>query len=128
MSGLTRGLRWGVWSMTAAYALLAFVLTHLPPSELPKTRVSDKLAHFVAYFILTSLLYISLWVARRALVWTIVLTMLIALVYGAFDELTQPLVGRFCSLHDWLADAAGAASATIVMTLVSLPWRLRKIA
>ena len=47
-----------LWSLTAIYWLTIFTLTHLPPTRLPQTHVSDKVEHFTAYFILATLLNI----------------------------------------------------------------------
>lgn len=94
--------------MTGAYWISIFILTHLPPTTVPKTRVSDKALHFGVYAILGVLLHLSV----RPRAWKkILLVLAVLLLYGAMDELTQPLVGRFCSFDDWLADAAGAAVA-----------------
>jgi VanZ family protein len=81
--------------------------------------VSDKLAHFIAYFILAALLVLS--IRTRSLVGAL-LGIMVVLAYGAFDELTQPLVGRFASLEDWLANAAGAMVATVVMIPFCRTW------
>ena len=40
-------LRLTAWCLTAAYWVFIFVITHLPPSNLPRVHVSDKAAHFV---------------------------------------------------------------------------------
>jgi len=92
------------------------VLTHLPPSDLPKTHVSDKLAHFAVYALLGTLLGIAIgrrwsWLGGAVVVTTI------GLIYGAIDELTQPLFGRSCSIHDWYADAAGVVFGAILGNL-----------
>jgi VanZ family protein len=42
----------------------------------------------------------------------------ICLLYGAIDELTQPLVGRFCSFDDWLADASGAIAVVAAAMVI----------
>lgn len=40
-------------------------------------------------------------------------------IYAAFDELTQPLVGRTCDIYDWLADCAGIMIGLFVVAVVS---------
>jgi VanZ family protein len=108
-----------VRSLTAIYWSGIFILTHLPPAGLPPVRVSDRLAHFMVYLLLSVLLWASLWSGRRAvgrLGATVIGT---ALLYGALDELTQPLVGRFASLDDWLADAGGVLVGVLVMSIVA---------
>ncbi len=107
-----------VWSLTAIYWLVLFTATHLPPSDLPKVHVNDKIEHMLAFGLLTIALHLSLlpkrWPALRLA--AVVLT--IVLIYGAGDELTQPFTGRSCSIYDWYADAAAAVIASAVMMLV----------
>lgn len=104
----------------AGYWLALFVLTHTPAPRVPKVGVDDKLAHFLAYFLLGVLVYATVWAtrphARTAGLWVIA----IGMCYGAIDEWTQILVGRDCELMDWAADMGGMISAVLVMTLVRL--------
>jgi VanZ family protein len=103
--------------MLAIYWVALAVVTHLPPTRMPPTRVSDKLAHFVVYALLAVLLWLasgpahSLWRKAGGV-------LAIIAVYGAVDELTQPLVGRYCMLDDWLANLAGGAAAVAVMAMI----------
>jgi len=103
-----------------AYWIALFVLTHLPPKEVPKANVSDKLVHLVAYFILGIFLHTALSRYRS----TAIHVLWILMAYGALDELTQPLVGRSCELADWCADVAGGAAAVVVMAAVA--WTARR--
>jgi VanZ family protein len=106
--------------VTALYWAGIFVLTHLPPAQVPKTRVSDKLLHFWVYAVLTALLHVSLWPTRRS-AWVLgVGAVIVALTYGAVDEMTQPLIGRTCSLQDWYANAAGAVVAGTLVTIARI--------
>jgi VanZ family protein len=107
--------RFLIRTITAIYWLGLFTVTHLPPTRMPRTRVWDKLEHFVAYAILAGLLFVA--IGRRR-VW---LVLAICLVYGAFDELTQllPFVRRQCSLVDWIADALGAIFALAACNLIA---------
>ena len=101
-----------------AYWLLLAALTHAP--RLPPTgpRIGDKTAHLLAYGILAALLFLTLWVLRPRMRWLPVLALCIPLAYGAVDELTQPLSGRDCEFADWVADAAGAAIAVGILTVI----------
>jgi VanZ family protein len=120
-----RRLRWLVWSLTAAYAICLLIMTHLPPARVPRVRVTDEVLHFVTYVILAMLLLWSLRYVRsmRASgVWVILAVM----IFGAIDEITQPLVGRTASVNDWLSDAAGAVTGVAVvlaMTALRDAWR-----
>ncbi len=114
----------------ALYWLLIFTATHLPkvPEAIDLSKVSDKTLHYGAYGGLGFLL--ALWLAsskrlnsRSGRVWGGVfgaaLLMTVMAAYGAFDELTQTLVGRHCDLLDWYADMLGGLSGIVVFTLVS---------
>ena len=109
-----------VWATTAVYWLILALLTHLPPVSLPTRRVGDKLEHVIGYFILGVLLFLSLRCVGFRVARAMLCTFGVALVYGGIDELTQPLVGRICSILDWYADAIGAAIAMFVVALGSL--------
>ncbi len=110
-----------VWRPSAVLWLLVlavywgclFLGTHSEARDVPSGIWDfDKALHAGAYFGLTTLVLIA---ARRVgslLTWrTYAKAAVLVLAYGAFDELTQPLVGRQCELLDWLADAAGVAAA-----------------
>lgn len=93
------------------YWLTIFVLTHLPPKDLPHVKLNDKIEHLMAYYLLSVLLNLVLhrrW--SRHADW---LTLILVLAYGAADEITQPLTGRTCDFLDWLADGTGAALGII---------------
>ena len=46
-------------------------------------------------------------------------------VVGAFDEITQPLVGRDCELLDWCADVVGAVVGSGAVVGIAWLRRLR---
>ena len=73
-----------------------------------QTPVSDKNLHFMAFFGLSFLLAWS-WTTRRPFLPAGALfAVLVAVVYGAFDEITQAFIpGRFADVADWYYDAAG---------------------
>jgi VanZ family protein len=108
----------------ALYWALLLVATHLPPRELPKTPIDDKIEHFVSYGLLSVLLLTTATLSRSDPDRTDWLILAIVLAYGAFDELTQPPFGRTCDYHDWLADAAGAATALVLVGFTR--WFLRR--
>lgn len=106
------------------YWLTIFVLTHIPVQKLPPSDVNDKLAHFVAYAGLASLLYLTMWTRWPAFRYPWLYTIAIALVYGAIDEVLQIPVNRVADVNDWLADAAGAILAASVWAGVRwFSWR-----
>jgi VanZ family protein len=107
-----------LWVLCAAYWVALFTLTHLPRVPVIGPPVQDKVAHLLAYGVLAGVLYLTTWAsgsgAKRAAYFVIAVTVL----YGAMDELTQPLVGRSCEWYDWLADAAGALTVVGVFTSI----------
>ena len=119
-----RKLRLILAILLAGYWLTIFVLTHIPAERLPHTDVSDKLAHFGAYGLLTTLIYLTIWSRwpefRFAWLWTV----MIAMLYGAVDEILQIPVNRVADVNDWLADSAGAlVAATLLAALRQFTWR-----
>lgn len=102
------------------YWLLIFSATHLPSAALPATSLGDKTEHFIAYGLLALLLYAWLALTARPSVRrrAVLLTLVLCIGYAAVDELTQPIVGRFCDYRDFLADAVGAALGTLVGMLL----------
>ena len=113
--------------LLVGFVIALFTATHLPPSSplLPDEVLSfDKVIHFTAYAVLAGLLATAWQLSSGILnarhlrwVWCAVA------IFGALDELTQPLVGRDCGIGDWTADAAGAAAGILVFV-----WLRRQIA
>ena len=104
------------WALVVAWAG-AFVATHVPGRSIPQVHVGDKMLHVAGYFVLASLL-VGLLATRGMPRRRRVAVVLAAFaVYGAFDEITQPLFGRSADTIDWLADMLGAAVAVAVWEL-----------
>lgn len=104
--------------LTIAYWITMFVATHLPADRVPRTGVGDKTGHVVGYAGLAALLCVSLGLRRPGDRKVPVVVLVGVLLYAAFDELTQPLIGRIADPIDWLADASGAVCAVVVFVLV----------
>jgi peptidoglycan/LPS O-acetylase OafA/YrhL len=108
---LRPGLRRAARTLFAIALALVFVGSVVQVSIGPEFRLSDKLQHALAFFLLALLARVGYPEARVA-----DRLMLGLLAYGLFIELVQGLLPwRECSLFDWAADAAGVA-------LGSLPW------
>ncbi|MFZ0034975.1 MAG: VanZ family protein [Sedimentisphaerales bacterium] len=96
-----------------------FILAHIPiPQLVYKAQVSDKSLHFLAYLILTFLLWFAIspnkkvnW--RKASVWWI---LLVVVWYGVVDEVLQGYVGRNCDVKDFFADLAGTLAGLILFS------------
>ncbi len=113
--------RWPRWVLAVYWGLL-FTATHWPlAATMPiagQVEIADKLLHFSAFALLAWLLA-WVWQLHPAYDnWpAMVGVWLLVAIYGGFDELSQPLVGRSCHLLDWLADLMGAAFGLWVYAL-----------
>ncbi|MCU0414156.1 MAG: VanZ family protein [Ignavibacteriaceae bacterium] len=121
---------WLVYVPLVIYWLVLFTATTIPVERLPSVGFSDKINHFLAYFILAILVNLTLIYQRRSRFLfkkAQIATIVICLFYGAVDELHQLLVpGRFAETWDWVADALGAfAGVLLIYFLVNrLKYRL----
>jgi len=112
------------------YWLILFIATTLPTERLPSLGFTDKINHFIAYFILAVLVSLTLIYQRKSRFLfekTPVATIVICLFYGAVDELHQLLVpGRSAETLDWIADALGTSLGVLVIyfLITKLKYRL----
>lgn len=96
----------------AGYWLAIFVSTHWPTTPSFVHDNNDKIWHFLGYTGLAALCTAA-WALHREVkiellpLKHVLLVVLLVAAYGGFDELTQPLVGRTCDIHDWAADLLG---------------------
>ena len=75
----------------------------------------------MASFVLAALMLVALHLGGRNSCWrTRLAVLVIAVTYGALDELTQPLVGRICDLGDWYANALGVVLAILADWIYTL--------
>lgn len=112
------GIRLAIFVL-ALYWIAIFAGTHLPAAIDFSPRVSDKLKHFGAFFLLASLLCYSTnskrWLVRFGSI------ALICMVYGAIDEWSQQFVpGRFADPKDFLSDCAGVLTAVLLYVACKL--------
>ncbi len=97
-----------------------FILAHMPiPRLVYKAQVSDKSLHFLAYLILTFLLWFAIsptkkvnW--RKASAWWVLLAVV---WYGVVDEVLQYYVGRGPDVMDFFADLGGTLAGLILLTI-----------
>ena len=118
---------WFVYVPLVTYWLILFLATSLPAQKLPSIGFTDKINHFIAYFVLAVLVNLTLIYQRKSRLLferAPVATIIICLFYGAVDELHQLLVpGRFAETLDWVADGLGTVVG--VLTLYYLINRLK---
>ncbi len=108
------------WALAIGYALLILTVSSIPSKEFPVGMPLhlDKVAHAVEYAILVFLVCRA---RRTPTSKALILIAFFCTIYGVLDELHQHLIpGRFPSVWDAAADAAGCALAAIV-------WRARTI-
>ena len=106
---LTRALR---WAPPIFYMGFLFFASSVPGDELPSWGFWDKAEHLLAYSVLGVLFLIPVAQARLALVTarTGAMAVLLATLYGAFDEMHQAFTpGRSPDVHDLFADFLGAS-------------------
>jgi VanZ family protein len=101
--------------------MLIFLASSLPASKFPKLPiyVSDKLIHAVLFCIFGLLLHLALEpkTVPKTFQWRrILLTLLIVMLYGGFDEFHQHFVpGRSVDVYDFIADTVGGLIAVLVV-------------
>lgn len=109
-----RILQIGLLATLIGFWILMAVLTHMPRAPVVP-EMTDKTAHFIGFGTLGLLLYLTIWTLGRATPWTGLFVLVVVGLYGALDELTQPLTGRHCSFMDWMANMSGVATAVVVV-------------
>lgn len=115
------------WGPAILYAGVIFLLSSF--SDVPDIpKKSDKILHFIEYFLFALLLWRA--VARERF-WTfdkrrMIGVLLLGSLYAASDEIHQSCVpGRYASIFDWFADVAGILGMITLMVL-TLKWRGRR--
>ena len=111
-----------VYIPLVVYWIILLIATSIPAQSVPSFGVGDKVNHFLAYFILSILLYLtfsfqekSLFAKRNAAL----LTIAVVLLYGVLDELHQMLIpGRSAEFLDWAADAVGAICGVLIISFL----------
>ena len=110
---------WLVYIPLIIYWVILFTATSLPVERLPSIGFTDKINHFIAYFILAVLLNLTLIYQRKSQLLfekAPISTIVICLFYGALDEVHQLFVpGRSAETLDWVADALGTTAAVLLI-------------
>lgn len=101
-----------------------FVLAHIPiPHVIQQVNFSDKSLHFLAYLILTFLIW-SVVGGDRKVKWQRIapwLVLLMIAVYGVLDEWLQSYVaGRTCDVRDYFSDLTGVITSLIICSFFPL--------
>ena len=96
----------------------ALTMTHMPHPPPVGPQVSDKLIHFLAYGLLSGLLFLAVWMSRPNMRWLPGVVLGIIVAYAAFDEITQPIFGRDCEFADWAADSSAGVVAVTILGMI----------
>jgi len=119
---LEKRKKWLVYAPLILYWFILFIATSLPSDRLPSIGFSDKIDHFIAYFILAVLLNLTLIFQRKSRLLfekAMIATIIICLFYGIADELHQILIpGRFAETLDWAADASGTIVGVLIVNFL----------
>jgi VanZ family protein len=120
---------WLVYIPLIIYWLILFIATSLPVERLPSIGFTDKINHFIAYFVLAVLVNLTLIYQRKSRLLfekAPISTIVICMVYGAFDEIHQMFVpGRFAETLDWVADVLGTLTAVLLIYFLINRFRYR---
>jgi len=113
-----------LWQYAALVYLFAiFVLSSIPSLTPPPLGFGwqDKFYHFLEYAVLSLLLFLAFRNSKRGS-WkrkTHILTVTIAVLYAASDEIHQSFVtNRNGDFWDWVADVAGIITVQLIAYLI----------
>ena len=118
-------MKWA-WTLSGVYTCVILTLTSLPSDRLlfiSKLDLSDVVNHAALYLPLGILVFraLSITYSRLSLTYCWLYTFLICAGFGAFDEAHQLFIpGRWCDIHDWLADLVGILAGTVAIVLYSM--------
>ena len=104
------------------YWPMLLVFAHIPiPESVRSANVSDKSLHFLAYLVLTFLLWFSIkpqekvnW--RKIPVWFVLFGLIL---YGVADEIVQSHIGRSCDPMDVVANFSGIFFCLLLLTFLT---------
>jgi VanZ family protein len=107
---------WRVLAIVVAAAIVILSLIPKPPEIPVGFKFSDKIAHFIAYVVLSFLVFAS--ISEGKLIGTALITVLIVaalcVVFGGLIEVLQMFTGRRPEFWDLTADAIGAVCGALV--------------
>jgi hypothetical protein len=104
------------------YWLVLVVFAHIPvPGVIEGANVSDKGLHFMAYLVLTFLLWFSIRPNEKVRWHKFSAWLLLFLItgYGAADEVVQSFIGRTFDMLDIAANFSGAFFGLLLLTFLT---------
>ena len=117
-----------LWAPACTYMAVLFFASSVPGDDLPG-HMWDKLEHLLAYAVLGILFLLPLCGGRLVQMRgaTAAMAVLLATLYGAFDEVHQAFTpDRSPDVRDLVADCLGATlGVAAILLLISIARRLR---
>lgn len=112
-----------VYIPLAVHWISILILTSLPSKSVPEFQLHDKAKHFLAYFVLTFFLSLSLRLQERSAKIRqnfVKISFFVLMIYSTLDEIHQLFIpGRAAEIWDWLANFIG-----IILGLWLVKWLL----
>ena len=106
--------------------ITAALMTHLPPESVPGFETSDKVLHFLGYFVLTGVFELVLWSYGHPRWRRFIIAIVVMILYAIADESSQQLVNRCAAFDDWLADGLGILAVEGIDMLILRFVRFRR--
>ncbi len=111
-----------VYIPLAVYWLILFILTSLPTTKLPNTKINDKIEHYLAFAVLAVFLSLAFHFQRKISILfkrPFLATIILIAGYGLLDEVHQYFIpGRYCDMLDWVADVLGGLAGLGIVLLI----------
>ena len=111
-----------VYVPLTVYWLVLLAATSFPAPAFTEFGISDKVNHFLAYFILAFMVNLAITMQEKYLRLkknSSIKTLFIVSIYAVLDEVHQAFIpGRSCEFLDWVADFAGAALGIVVLNFI----------
>ena len=99
---------WRILTIVVTVSILILSLIPSPPKIPGEFHFADKLAHFIAYAVLSFLLFTSFFEGKK--ISTVVIVAAVCLIYGGVIEILQIFTHRQPEILDLTADLLGAVS------------------
>jgi VanZ family protein len=110
-------VRWQRVALPVYWIVLA-AATHYPSVPVPhRVEHTDKVIHFGAFAVLATLFWWFVEARRAPTASTAWLAAAVLIPYAAIDEYTQQCFGRHADVADFIANAAGIATALAVLEI-----------
>lgn len=108
-----------IYSVLIIYSVIILLLPSIIPNNVILSNPIDKFLHFIAYGILSFILYFALYFQTNILIlkkYPASFTVLFVSVFGMLDELRQHfMMSRTANISDWLANLLGSLLTILII-------------